>query len=59
MMKLKNLSWLIPTVIGGTVLYLKWIRPWQLRWGATDDELTRAMPGDEDVPAPRSTPPAA
>jgi hypothetical protein len=51
-MKLKNLFWIISTTAGITVLYLKWIRPWQLRWGATDEELTRAMPGDEDVPKP-------
>ncbi|MEA2551079.1 MAG: hypothetical protein QOE25_848 [Actinomycetota bacterium] len=27
-------------------------RPWQLTWGATDDELARRMPGDEVVPRP-------
>ena len=32
--------------------YLRWIRPWQLRWGATDEELERAMPGDEIVIKP-------
>ena len=26
------------------------IRPWHLRWGATDEEVTRALPGDELVP---------
>ncbi len=51
-MNLKKLSWLIPAVAGGTILYLRWIRPWQLRWGATDEELARVMPGDEDVPSP-------
>ncbi len=30
--------------------YLRLIRPWQLRWGATDDEVTRPLPGDDDVP---------
>ncbi len=34
------------------VAYFLWIRPWQLRWGVTDEELARAMPGDEDVPIP-------
>ncbi len=33
-------------------LYLKRIRPWQLRWGATDEEITRTMPGDEIVEQP-------
>lgn len=27
-------------------------RPWQLRWGATDEEVARAMPGDEVVERP-------
>ena len=29
--------------------YLALLRPWQLRWGATDDEIERAMPGDDIV----------
>ena len=40
-------------IIGiGVSVYLRVIRPWQLRWGATDDELRRAMPGDEIVTCP-------
>lgn len=46
------LFWIIPAAAGLIALYLKWIRPWQLRWGATDEELTRTMPGDEDIPMP-------
>ncbi len=34
------------------VLYLRWVRPWQLRWGATDREVSRPMPGDEIVVKP-------
>jgi hypothetical protein len=34
------------------VAYLLVLRPWQLRWGATDEELARAMPGDELVADP-------
>ena len=36
-------------VVGGVVAgdYGLAIRPWHLRWGATDEELTRAMPGDD------------
>lgn len=30
-------------------VYLRFIRPWQLRWGATDEEVARAMPGDDLV----------
>ena len=32
--------------------YLRLIRPWRLRWGATDDEVARTLPGDGDVPRP-------
>lgn len=28
-------------------LYMLWARPDQLRWGATDEEVHRSMPGDE------------
>jgi hypothetical protein len=33
-------------------LYLVFFRPWQLRWGATDAEVKRSMPGDEIVGKP-------
>ncbi len=33
-------------------LYRWVIRPWHLRWGATDEEARRAMPGDDLVPKP-------
>jgi len=29
------------------------LRPWRIRWGATDDELRRTWPGDELVPQPK------
>ncbi len=32
--------------------YAAWIRKWHLRWGATDEEIGRAMPLDEEVPEP-------
>ena len=32
--------------------YVAWIRKWHLRWGATDEEIARAMPLDEEVPEP-------
>ena len=34
------------------LVYLTRLRPWQLRWGATDDEIKRAMPGDDVVGEP-------
>jgi hypothetical protein len=33
-------------------VYLRFIRPWQLRWGATDDEVASVMPGDDVVQQP-------
>lgn len=33
-------------------VYLRFIRLWQLRWGATDEEVARAMPGDDVVKHP-------
>jgi hypothetical protein len=35
------------------VAYLRWARPYQLRWGATDEEEQRPMPGDELNPNPK------
>jgi hypothetical protein len=32
--------------------YFLWARPYQLRWGATDEEVSRPMPGDEINPDP-------
>jgi len=42
--------------IMGIVLagYRPVVQPWQHRWGATDEEVGRAMPGDVVVPATRS-----
>ena len=33
-------------------VYLGFIRPWQLHWGATDEEVARIMVGDEVVKHP-------
>ena len=32
------------------LVYWFWIRPWHLRWGATDEELRELLPGDELAP---------
>lgn len=29
------------------VIYLRFVRPWQVRWGATGEEVARPMPGDD------------
>ena len=34
------------------IVYMIWVRPWQLRWGASDDEVLRTLPGDEIVERP-------
>jgi len=33
--------------------YVLAFRPWHLRWGATPDEATRVLPGDDLVPHPK------
>ncbi|MCJ7779495.1 MAG: hypothetical protein MUQ27_01590 [Acidimicrobiia bacterium] len=32
------------------VLYVWVVKPWHMRWGATDEEVARTMPGDELIP---------
>ncbi len=36
----------------GLFIYVRIIRPWQVRWGATDAEVARTLPGDEVVTHP-------
>lgn len=36
----------------GILAYARLIRPWHLRWGATAEEVARAMPGDDWVAHP-------
>lgn len=43
---------------GGLVtgaLYLRWLRPWQLTWGATAQEVGRPLPGDKLIERPSFT----
>ena len=42
-------------LLGGLLVALAYVRvarPWQLTWGATPDEVARAMPGDDLVERP-------
>ncbi len=41
-------------ILGGASLgaYLRVIRPWHLRWGASDEELQRPLPGDDEIQQP-------
>jgi hypothetical protein len=43
---------IVAITIAALVLYFLWIRPWQLRWGATDAEVGQTMPGDDIVQSP-------
>jgi len=36
-----------------TFAYLRWIRPWHLVWGATEEEKSRPMVGDDQIPDPQ------
>ena len=38
--------------LAASLAYMRLLRPWQLRWGATRDEVSRPLPGDELVPDP-------
>ncbi|WP_299450130.1 hypothetical protein [uncultured Serinicoccus sp.] len=40
------------TVLGATGLHLVVLRPRVLTWGATADEVSRALPGDDLLPRP-------
>ena len=39
-------------IVFSLCVYLVLIRPWQLRWGATDAEVARSLPGDDVVTRP-------
>lgn len=39
--------------VAAVVFYLSFMRPRQVRWGATDEEVARPMPGD-DIAGPRA-----
>jgi hypothetical protein len=55
----KQRAWLAGLmVVGGAVaLYRSRLRPWMYRWGADDDEVTAALPGEDLVATntPRTT----
>lgn len=41
-------------VAGAAVAYERRLKPWQQRWGATDEDVALALPGDELVEEPAS-----
>jgi hypothetical protein len=49
---LARVAAILAVAAGLVALQLGVFRPWYLRWGATDEELAAALPGDELWPAP-------
>ena len=39
--------------VSGVAAYVYFVRPWHMRWGATDDEVVRTLPGDDLMPSPK------
>lgn len=44
---LRFLTWLIAAMVVLVGIYWLTLRPWSLHWGASDAEITAALPGDE------------
>ena len=51
-MRVTVVLWLIGILIPAVLLAHFVYRPWQMTWGAADDEIVRAMPGDDLVTDP-------
>ena len=49
---MRTLAIAIIAAVSALIIYQLRIRPWQLRWGATHEEVARLMPGDEIVKRP-------
>lgn len=49
----RQMTGLAALCLAASALYAAVIRPWHLRWGASDEEIARTLPGDELVPKPR------
>src|SRR4051794_25819318 len=43
---------LAAAAVGAVTGYVRHVRPWQLRWGATSEEVSRPLAGDELVARP-------
>ena len=43
---------LAAAAVAATGVYLRWVRPWELCWGATDEEVALRAPGDDLVQNP-------
>ncbi|MDY7100592.1 MAG: SRPBCC family protein [Actinomycetota bacterium] len=51
-MKAKRLAAAAAVVGASAAAYERWLKPWQQRWGATDEELALVLPGDDLVAEP-------
>jgi len=40
----------VGAIAGFALIFVRFVRPWYLQWGATDEEVVMAMPGDELIP---------
>ena len=49
---LKKILAALSLVVLALAAYLLWARPYQLHWGATREEISRPMPGDELIAKP-------
>jgi hypothetical protein len=50
-MRVRALSWLVvPVALIG--VHMRFVRPRQLTWGATQEEVSRPLPGDDLIPGP-------
>ena len=51
-MRSRRLVALLVPVAAAAVAYARYLRPWQLTWGATAGEVSRSLPGDDLIPRP-------
>ncbi len=47
-----SIRWGLLAILVLLIGYLALLRPWHLHWGATAEEVSRAMPGDHLIPDP-------
>ncbi len=51
-MRSRGLLGALVAASAGVIVYVRWLRPYQMHWGATPGEIERSLPGDEIFPAP-------
>lgn len=51
-MRTRNLATAAAAAGATVVAYRRWLKPWQERWGATDEETVLPLPGDDHVDEP-------